>query len=142
MTYASVPDLYTYGAPEKAFGQLTDAQKVAALAAASNDVDAFLRGRFELPLSAWDSSITEAACRIAAYNLLSVRGYNPASGADVNIKDRRDQTMYWLGQVQRSQAHPNVTPAQSDSPNYDQPLVISSSVTNLATGGTARNRGW
>lgn len=142
MPYATVAELYVYGAPEKAFGQLSTPTKEAALAAASNDVDTYLRGRYSLPLSAWDSSITEATCRIAAYNLLSVRGYNPASGSDVNIQDRYNAAIAWLRLVQKQQAHPNVTPAQIDTPNWNQPTVISSSVVNLATGAKGTNRGW
>lgn len=141
-SYATLADLYVYGAPQKAFGQLSDPTKDAALEAASNDVDTYLRGRFSLPLIAWDSSITEATCRIASYNLLSVRGYNPASGADVNILDRYNQTMVWLNKVQKQQAHPNVTPQPNNTPDWNQPTVISSSVVNLATGATSRNRGW
>lgn len=140
--YASTADLYVYGAPEKAFGQLTSGQKDGALESASRDVDTYLRGRFSLPLLAWDTSITEATCRVAAYNLLSVRGYNPASGSDVNIKDRYDQSISWLVKVQKQQAHPNVTPQPNNTPDYNQPTVLSSSVVNLATGATRSNRGW
>lgn len=140
--YATVDELYVYGAPEKAFGQLTLGQKQGALESASRDVDTYLRGRYSLPLIEWDTSITEATCRIAAYNLFSVRGYNPASGSDVNIKDRYDQAMTWLNKVQKQQAHPNVTPQPNNTPDWNQPVVISSSVINLATGASAQKRGW
>lgn len=141
-SYATVSELYVYGAPEKSFGQLSTLQKEGALESASREVDTYLRARYSLPLSAWDNSITEATCRIASYNLLSIRGYNPASGSDVNIKDRRDQAIAWLVKVEKQQAHPNVTTAQIDSPDLCQPTVISSSVINLSTGATARKRGW
>lgn len=140
--YATVDELYVYGAPEKAFGQLTPGQKTGAIESASRDVDTYLRGRYSLPLTEWDTSITEATCRIAAYNLFSVRGYNPASGSDVNIKDRYDQAMTWLNKVQKQQAHPNVTPQPNNTPDWNQPVVISNSVINLASGATANKRGW
>jgi len=142
MTYASVSDLITYGLPATALGALSPAQQNAALESASKVVDSYLRGRYALPLTAWGSEITEATCRIAAYNLLNVRGYNSAAGADENIAARYEQTILWLRDVQRQAAHPDVTPQASQTPNYDQPTVISSSVTSLATGATARNRGW
>lgn len=141
-SYATVAQLYIYGAPEKSFGQLSTEQKEGAITAASDVVDTYFRGRYQLPLVTWDISVTENTCRIAAYNLLSIRGYNPASGADVNILSRYEQAIEWLNKVQRQQAHPNVTPSFADSPTYHQPMVISSSVVNLATGSTARNRGW
>ena len=140
--YAALPDLYTHGAPEKAFGQLEEYQKNNAIIAASSVVDSFLRGRYSLPLLDWDIAITEATCRIAAYNLLVARGYNPAAGSDPNILDRYNQAMMWLEKVQKQQAHPNIVAQPDNSPNYDQPTVITSSVVNLGTGATSRNRGW
>lgn len=142
MSYATVADLYVYGAPEKAFGQLSTLAKDAALDSASNDVDSYIRGRYSMPLIEWDTSITEATCRIAAYNLLNVRGYNPAAGADINIKDRYDQSIAWLRLVQKQQAHPNVVPQPDNSPAWNQPFVITGSVVNLSTGAKSRIRGW
>lgn len=142
MSYASLADLYTLGAPEKSFGQLTDTQKLAALESASTIVDTYLRGRYSLPLLAWGFSITEATCRIAAYNVLSVRGFNPAVGGDSNIRSRYEDAMKFLDKVQRQQAHPDLTPQPDNSPSHDQPFVITSSVVNVATGAIRRTRGW
>ena len=140
--YAELSDLYNYGAPQKAFGQLTDGQKEAALEAASRTVDTYYRARFQLPLSSWDKQTTKVTAQIATYDLLSIRGYNPASGSDVNIKDRYDAAITWLEKVAKQQAHPEVTAAQIDVPAVTQPMVISSSVVNLSSGSTGRNRGW
>lgn len=140
--YASVSDLYVYGAPEKAFGQLTLAMKEAALASASSVVDSFYRARFALPLVTWDLPTTEATCRIAAFNLLNIRGYNPAAGSDENILERYKQALAWLEKVQKQQAHPDVVPQPSQLQTYHQPFVQSSSVVNLATGATGANRRW
>jgi len=142
MSYATEADLYTYGAPQQAFGQLLLATKLAALQSASEIVDTYLRGRYSLPLLAWDISVTEATSRIAAYNLLNIRGYNPASGSDVNLETRYNQAIDWLKLVQKQQAHPNVTPQPNNVPDWNQPVVLSSSVVNLGTGATARKRGW
>lgn len=142
VSYASLADLYALGAPEKAFGQLTDVQKLSALESASLIVDTYLRGRYSLPLLTWDFSITEATCRIAAYNALSVRGFNPAVGGDANVRTRYEDSLKWLDKVQRQQAHPDLTPQPNNSPRHDQPFVITSSVVNVATGGTRRSRGW
>lgn len=140
--YASLENLYTYGAPQKAFGQLTDDQKNNELEAASRYVDSFLRGRYLLPLVSWGVEITEATCKIAAYNLMNVRGYNPASGADMNLETRYNAAVAWLTLVQKQQAHPNVTLTPDKTPDINQPQVISSSVVDLSTGAKAPNRGW
>ncbi len=142
MSYATIADLYIYGAPQKAFGQLTTDQLTGGLESASNILDTYFRGRYSLPLVVWDVSVKEATCRIAAYNLLSVRGYNPASGSDVNIKDRYDEAIAWAVRVEKQQAHPNVTPQQHETPDYNQPMVVSTSVVNVGTGAISKNRGW
>lgn len=141
MTYASSTDLTTYGLPATALGTLSVATIGAALDAASKTVDSYLRGRYALPLVAWGTEITEATAIIAAYSLMNVRGYNPASAADANLFDRYNSKILWLRDVQRQAAHPDVTPAASQSPSHDQPYVISSSVIDAA-GRTATNRGW
>lgn len=141
--YATIAELYALGsAPEIAYGDLDDPTKLAALQAASEIVDDHIRARYSLPLIAWGFSITEATCKIAAYNLLSDRGYNPGAGADVNIRDRYVDAMAFLERVQKQQAHPNVTPQPNDTPDYQQPFVSSFSVIDTATGRTAPNRGW
>ena len=146
MAYASPADLVVHGLPATALGALTVAQQNAALDAASKIVDSKLRGRYALPLVAWGTEITQATCKIAAYELLNIRGYNPASGADVNVSDRYLAAMHWLDQVQRQAAHPDVTPQPSQTPNFNSPTVISSSMAvtgGLPTGSIAAlNRGW
>lgn len=142
--YASLAQLYVHGAPQRAFGSISDADKEAALEAASETIDTYFRGRFPLPLVTWDHSVVENTCKIAAYELISgARGYNPAAGADTSLLDRYNQAISWCVKVQKQQAHPNVTASVADTtPRHTQPMVMSSSVVNLATGQTAKNRGW
>jgi len=140
-SYASPSDLVTSGLPATALGTLTLVQQQAALDNASALADSFFRGRYDLPLLAWGPEVTEAVCVIAAYKALAVRGFNPASGADINLASRYQQALAWLGNVQRKAAHPNVTPSAAQSPTYDQPFVSSSSVVSQ-NGRVATNRGW
>lgn len=142
--YAQLSDLTIYGAPATALNtpQLTPAIQLNALVSASAVMDSYFAGRYQLPLAQWGVEVVDACCRIATYQLISVRGYNPASAADVNIRERYLDAIDWLNKVQRQAAHPNVTPTQSQSPGYAQPFVQSSSVVNVATGATSTNRGW
>lgn len=135
MGYASPPDLLTYGFPATALGTLTTPQQQAALDTASATVDSYLRGRYALPLLAWGPEVTEWACIIAAYKLISIRGFNPANGSDRTLKDRYDRCMYELAEVQRQARHPNVTPQASQTPTFNAPQVWSSTMT--ATGQPA-----
>ena len=143
-SYAQIADLTTYGLPATALQSpnLPVQVQQAALDDASAIADSYLRGRYSLPLLAWGTDLTQAVCRIAAYNLLSVRGYNPAAAADVNIRDRYTDAIDWLNKVQRQAVHPNVTPQPSQTPQYNQPFVTSFSVISTATGQKAPQRGW
>jgi phage gp36-like protein len=144
--YASLSDLTTFGAPATALNtpQLTPAIQTGALIAASAVMDTYFTGRYgsQMPFTAWGVELNDCCARIAVYQLLSVRGFNPASAADINIRNRYLDAIDWLNKVQRQAIHPNVTPTQNASPQTTQPLVISSSVINVATGGVAANRGW
>ena len=146
MAYASQADLLTVGMPAVALGDLSPAQISAALQNASDKLDEGFRGRYgDGPsplLLTWDSSITEAVAQIAAYKLVNIRGYDPDSGADSTFRDGYLDAMTFIDRVQRQQAHPVVTVAGTPLAGAVQPNLVSSSVVNLATGGSAPNRGW
>lgn len=143
--YAQISDLITYGLPSTALGVLTTTQQNAALEQASRKLDSFFAARYGndgVPLLEWDTNVTEACAKIAAYDLLVVRGFNPASGADINIRNRHDDAMRWAEKVQKQQAHPRLVPAVPTQPTYQQASVVSQSVVNLSTGRRCFNRGW
>ena len=142
--YAQVSDLPIYGLPATALQSpaLTPEVLNSTLQGASSEMDSYFNGRYQLPLLTWDVSVTEVCAKIAAYRLLSVRGYNPASAADVNIRDRYLDSVAWLNKVQRQAVHPNVTPTDQSNPNTQQPGVSSSSVVFVSTGQRLPQRGW
>lgn len=142
--YAELADLVIYGLPVNSLGSLTTTQQTDALIAASSQIDSYLRGRYPMPLLAWGIEVTKACCVLAAFDLMNIRGYNPASGADRNLMDRADRITLWLRDVQKGAAHPDVTisPPESEKSQYTQPQVVSRSVVDLATGATGSCRGW
>lgn len=140
--YAQPADLANFGLPSSALGTLTATQIQDALDSAAGTVDSYLRGRYALPLLApIPVEITEATCKVAAWRLLAIRGFNPLNPGDAAIRDSYLDTSAWLGRVQRQAAHPNVVQS-SDGGQHQQPTVISSSVTFLNNGGSQPNRGW
>jgi phage gp36-like protein len=144
-SYATLVDLNNYGLPETAFGDLTDVQIQAALDEASDDMDAYLVPRYGAPLTAWPTSITRAACVIATWNLLSLRGFNPNSGSDTSVRMRYDDTIVWLTRIQKQMLSPAgivTTPSPSANPQFLQPGVVTSSATGSAFGNPQRTRGW
>lgn len=146
MPYASQLDLQAVGMPPQAFGQISQAQIAAALQNASDYVDSFLRARYgmaSVPLLAWDSTITKATAKVAAYYLIvDGRGINPNSTDWTIVRTGYEDSVEYLNRIQRQQAHPNLTLAATGLPGSIQPNVVSSSVVNLASGGRASNRGW
>lgn len=145
MAYAAQSDLAMVGWNANVQGQLTTAQVNAALQNASDFADGFFRARYgtgSCPLLTWDSSVTEAVAKIAAYRLINIRGYNPNNASDANFRLQFNDAVDWLGKVQRQQAHPKVTPATTTGNGAVQPLVLSNSVVNLSNGARGTNRGW
>lgn len=141
--YASIVDLTNYGLPQSALGTVTTQQQQDAVDSAAGTVDSYLRGRYALPLqSPIPVEITEATCRVAAWRIMSVRGFNPKSPGDVVIRDAYLDTVSWLNKVQRQAAHPNVIEATDTGGAHNQPVVISSSVTYLNNGARLPQRGW
>jgi phage gp36-like protein len=109
---------------------------------AAGVVDSMLRGRYALPLQApIPPEVIGWWGKIAAWNLLVIRGFNASNPGDAAVRANFTDAMKELGEVQRQARHPNVIPAQQDS-THQQPMIISSSVVNLANGCTAPNRGW
>lgn len=147
--YADVDDFVLYGLKANAWGTATETDIEAELDAASEMMDDFLNGRYNLPLLSWPRSFRVCCCAIASYLLLvSPRGYNAGAGADENIRKRYDEmistseaTEGYLRKVQRRVLHPVVTETQTDT-RLEQPVILSSSVVDVSTGATAANRGW
>lgn len=105
VSYANLDHLDTLGLPVAALSSRTASQRAEAIAVASEKIDSKLGVVFDLPLVAWGADITECVCKIAGYDLLSVRGFNP-DGADQNIRDRQNDAWRWLADVANLKAVP------------------------------------
>ena len=144
MAYATQADLLTVGMPPQALANLSPTQVSAALQNASDRIDSYFRGRYgDGPsplLLTWDSQVTQATAKIAAYELLGIRGVDPDKPRP--FAQENADAVFWCRDVQRQQAHPLVTVSGSPLAGSVQPNLVSSSVVNLATGRRAPNRGW
>lgn len=138
--YGTVDDLQRYALPATATqGVVDDSVLIAELETASASADSYFRGRYNLPLLAWDTDVTRHVCYIAAYNVMASRGFAPNAGADAVIERRYYESVGfpdrpgsgWFPAVQRQAIHPNVTESGSGGPAHPFPQVKS-----------ARPRGW
>jgi phage gp36-like protein len=112
--YATTDDLKTFGLPAGALdGSPIDVQK--ALDAASAFADSYLGARYTLPITTTDPALTIAVCGIAAWMLMSRRGFNPDNGSDPVIRQGYEDARAWLTRVANGQAVVQVVQAQPES---------------------------
>ncbi len=146
--YATAADFAALGLPAKATAGMPSADIAAALEAASRVVDSYIGSRYDLPLATFDASVTMAVCKIAAYELLSRRGFAAGVGDAEQVKERYDQAIAWCRDVARGLAlpAPNTTTDQSKPPvdPQKQPYVMQQSVdaSGNVTIGPPSSRGW
>jgi phage gp36-like protein len=113
MRYAETPDLAQLGLPASVLSGFTPADQNAALEAASSLADSYLAARYTLPIISWGSALTRAVAVIAAYDLMSRRGYDPNRPGDENLRLRYEDALRWLQDVAAGRVDPQV---QDSSP--------------------------
>lgn len=133
--YVSVAQLGQY-LPVATLNLATPQQQQQACLDASEEADAYMRGRYQLPLQAWGNDVTRYTAYIAIYLLaMGPIGMAPQAGSDANITTNyyravgwpdRPGTGWFVG-VQRQAIHPDVTPsiAPGQDPVHDAPQVSS-----------------
>lgn len=108
MAYATTAQLDSLSSASQIVSTLEEAAKTEALDVASSLADGYLRQRYALPLSAFCPDLTRAVCAIAAYDLLSVRGYDPVAEDNGNIRVRYEDAIKWLERVASSEISPDI----------------------------------
>jgi phage gp36-like protein len=111
--YAQPSDLVNLGMLGAAFASVAPTTQNAALLAASGLADASLQSRYILPLKQWGQDLVRAVCIVAAYDLMTSRGYSTQSPDD-HIRQRYLDALAWFKSVGSG----------DDTPSY----VIDSSV--------------
>jgi len=100
--------------PAAAYGdRVNPSQRQQALVDASREADSYIGDKVNLPLQAlavppnpypFDRQLTRAVCKIAAWNCLALRGFNPDNPADVVVRTGYDDALKWLTRVANGQA--------------------------------------
>jgi hypothetical protein len=127
--------------PQAVLNLATEAQQIQACADATDMADAYMNGRYAMPLLSWDNSVTRNTAAIAVYLLMDgVIGWGAMAGSDRNIRASYARALggpdpdnasfvhpgFFPG-VQRQNLHPNVTPSLpvGQDPVHDAPQVSS-----------------
>ncbi len=121
--YATVQDLEISGIPRSAFGPLVEIQLQGILDNASAFADTFIGCKYQLPLAgptssppvAYDPSLVDAVCQIAAYRAMRLRGYNADNAGDTSLRMGFEDAYAWLTRVANGQARLAVVQAQPES---------------------------
>ncbi len=127
MAYATISDLTTHGASAATFGSLSTPQKQGAINAACAEADGYLRARYpraELPLAApHDPSLVQAVIKIATFECLRIRGFNPNAGSDAVIMEAATVARSWLRQLARGETSLVIAPDVTSI--AEEPRVVS-----------------
>lgn len=115
--YATVEELDDFAASADIVATLADDDKGGALDIASALCDGYLAQRYTLPLVAWCPDLRRAVLAIASYDLISARGYDPASTDNGNIRQRYLDAIEWLKFVASGELTPEIT--DSSDPETD-----------------------
>lgn len=114
MAYATTTDLANYGLSQAALTNFTGPQQQAALQAASDEADSYLRSQFQLPLIDYDTSLTIKVCQVAAETLIMARGFNPDGADETYVLNAKNARM-WFRDVAMGKAVPGITDSSSGS---------------------------
>jgi phage gp36-like protein len=144
VAYATTGDLFDFGLSSDAGVDIGPSERQ--LDAASSLADSYLRNHYKLPLTApYPIALVEAVCRIAAYNILSVRGYNPEGDAGA-LETRYRAAMKWLQDVGAGRAAPlMVTSDAGGTVNAGGPFVVQTRYDEQSESqvtGAPSTRGW
>jgi phage gp36-like protein len=105
--YAERTDLTALGLIGNALANVSTTIQDAALDAASALADSYLQSRYVLPLVTWGNDLKRIVAVIAAYDLITTRGYSPAGNADENVRQRYLDALKWLEAVRDSHGTPS-----------------------------------
>lgn len=116
MSYATSADLSALDLPAAATEGMTAADIDLHLEAASARIDGYLRGRYLLPLSSpYPAEIVACTTALAAYSVLSRRGFDPHAGTDANVRVRYEDAISWLERI--AQGKVNLAALSDASPS-------------------------
>ena len=134
LQWCTPTDITTYGANALALVEVPNATLVTQCIAATSVMASFLRDRFPVDdpsFQVLDTSITMYTAWIAAYLVFAERGYDPAAGSDLQIKEKYDAAIAWGKEVAKGAFKPLVSFNPPPGRNYQLPAVY-----------THKPRGW
>lgn len=149
-SYATLANLYAYGIPAAALGDVSVTDQQAQLDAASTLADGFLRNKFTLPIITPSADLVMAVAQIAAWNLLRRRGFNPDDPGGQATRLGYQDAMAWLKRVADGTTTPALVDSSAASGSGGGPFVVQARSSGqvdsagfpILETGEPRSRGW
>ncbi len=137
--YCTPDQLDDLGIPTAALAGISVPKQNAALLAASVLIDSYLGGRFKLPLESYGGDLTLCCAKIAAFNLIAVRGMAPGNASYDTLREGWKDQLNWLKDVSAGRATP-AFPTAKDVNEYEpegRPYVVAPAAGGIGTSGGA-----
>lgn len=125
-SYCGADKFQSIGLPADALRDIPTDVLAEALRAASALADTYLDSYYDLPLLSWTADLDRAVASIAAYDVMSFRGFNPAAGDNNNFRDRYLDAIKWLQWVSQHGATGIVGSVESEDPPEGGSAAIAS----------------
>jgi phage gp36-like protein len=137
--YAVRGDLVGLGLMGGALANVPTTVQDNALQAASGLIDSYIGGRYTLPLTTWGQDLLRACCVIAAYDLLTSRGFGMVNGPDDNIRLRYLDIIKWLEDIRDGETP--ISGGGGSSATAGAPVVYSSPLREWTSRGNTGDTG-
>lgn len=132
--YATQTDFAKHGLPTQALdGFSGDLDQL--LVKASAKFNTYARGRYKVPFAVpYPDEVVEAVCQLAAYSVMTVRGYDPNNEADRAVEDRyrdmvgRPGQKGWLQELASGRVCLAVDADTTPATTEGAPIVITGAV--------------
>lgn len=125
VTYITDAELLSLGLPGAALSVVAVATRDQARVAASDEASGYLKKRYGLPILGWGTDLKRKVADLAAYDLMTFRGFDPGSESGALIVKRRDDAVLWLRDVSNGVVEPTDLEDSTATVDEQAPLVSS-----------------
>lgn len=133
--YCEPADIGRYGVNTEAIAELHVELITPVIVAVSDEIDTYLRQQYVLPLTRWGSDIIKAAAVMAAWEIISVRGFKPGeSPEDSSLRLRYEDIKAWLKMVASGTVAPDVDDSDTSTPAAGAPAGAARVTSNSQRG--------
>lgn len=130
--YITRAEFKALGIPDGAWSGLDVSTVDQIILSCSSVANGYIKKRALLPLVTWGEDLKMKVADLVQFQLLSLRGFRPDSGADQVSVKRSDDAILWFKDVARGLVEPDWEDS-SESEDEEGPLATSGTLMNFST---------